>query len=95
MARDGCSRYAKLLAEKIVALLNATLKEKEAADKKLTPISKEVNAAALNGSNGRSNQLSVGRQPAGMAGDTAPWQQRRLRLAHLQSRAGAEAAAID
>ena len=48
----GVREYAKLLGQKeIVALLDATLKEEEAADKKLTLIAKEVNAAALNGSN--------------------------------------------
>ena len=33
-----------------MALLDATLKEEEAADKKLTLIAKDVNAAALGGS---------------------------------------------
>ena len=47
----GVREYARLLGQKeIVALLDATLKEEEAADKKLTLIAKEVNAAALNGS---------------------------------------------
>ena len=47
----GVREYARLLGQKeIVALLDATLKEEEAADKKLTQIAKEVNAAALNGS---------------------------------------------
>jgi ferritin-like metal-binding protein YciE len=44
----GVREYAKLLGQKeIMALLDATLKEEEAADKKLTLIAKEVNAAAL------------------------------------------------
>jgi ferritin-like metal-binding protein YciE len=34
----------------IMALLDETLKEEEAADKKLTQIAKEVNVAALNAS---------------------------------------------
>ena len=47
----GVREYAKLLGEKeIMALLDETLKEEEAADKKLTQIAKEVNAAALVGS---------------------------------------------
>jgi ferritin-like metal-binding protein YciE len=47
----GVREYAKLLGQKeIMALLDATLKEEEAADKKLTVIAKEVNAAAMNGS---------------------------------------------
>jgi ferritin-like metal-binding protein YciE len=47
----GVREYAKLLGQKeIMALLDATLKEEEAADKKLTQIAKEVNVAALNGS---------------------------------------------
>ena len=47
----GVREYAKLLGQKeIMALLDATLKEEEAADKKLTVIAKEVNAAALEGS---------------------------------------------
>jgi ferritin-like metal-binding protein YciE len=47
----GVREYAKLLGQKeIMALLDATLKEEEAADKKLTRIAKEVNVAALNGS---------------------------------------------
>jgi ferritin-like metal-binding protein YciE len=46
----GVREYAKLLGQKeIVALLDATLKEEEAADKKLTLVAKEVNAAALTG----------------------------------------------
>ncbi len=46
----GVREYARLLGQKqIVALLDATLKEEEAADRKLTLIAKEVNAAALNG----------------------------------------------
>ncbi len=48
---DAHEAYAKLLGQKeIMALLDATLKEEEAADKKLTQIAKEVNVAALNGS---------------------------------------------
>jgi ferritin-like metal-binding protein YciE len=44
----GVREYAKLLGQKeIMGLLDATLKEEEAADKKLTLIAKEVNAAAL------------------------------------------------
>ena len=40
-----------LLGQKdIMALLDATLKEEEAADKKLTQVAKEVNAAALGSS---------------------------------------------
>ena len=47
----GVREYARLLGQKeIAALLDATLKEEEAADKKLTLIAKEVNSAALNGS---------------------------------------------
>ena len=47
----GVREYAKLLGQKeIMALLDATLKEEEAADKKLTQIAKAVNVAALNGS---------------------------------------------
>jgi ferritin-like metal-binding protein YciE len=47
----GVREYAKLLGQKeIMTLLDATLKEEEAADKKLTQIAKEVNVAALNGS---------------------------------------------
>lgn len=47
----GVREYAKLLGQReIMALLDATLKEEEAADKKLTQIAKEVNVAALNGS---------------------------------------------
>jgi ferritin-like metal-binding protein YciE len=47
----GVREYAKLLGQKeIMALLDATLKEEEAADKKLTLIAKEVNAAALGNS---------------------------------------------
>jgi ferritin-like metal-binding protein YciE len=43
----GVREYAKLLGQKeIMALLDQTLKEEEAADKKLTMIAKEVNAAA-------------------------------------------------
>jgi ferritin-like metal-binding protein YciE len=49
----GVREYAKLLGQKeIMALLDATLKEEEAADKKLTQIAREVNAAALKGSPG-------------------------------------------
>jgi ferritin-like metal-binding protein YciE len=44
----GVREYAKLLGQReIMSLLDATLKEEEAADKKLTQIAKEVNAAAL------------------------------------------------
>jgi ferritin-like metal-binding protein YciE len=44
----GVREFARLLGqEEIVELLDATLKEEEAADKKLTQIAKEVNAAAL------------------------------------------------
>jgi ferritin-like metal-binding protein YciE len=44
----GVREYAKLLGQReIMALLDATWKEEEAADKKLTQIAKEVNAAAL------------------------------------------------
>jgi ferritin-like metal-binding protein YciE len=47
----GVREYARLLGKKeIMALLDATLKEEEAADKKLTQIAREVNVAALNGS---------------------------------------------
>ena len=47
----GVREFARLLGQKeIVALLDATLKEEEAADKKLTLVAKEVNAAALGGS---------------------------------------------
>ena len=47
----GVREYAKQLGQReIMALLDATLKEEEAADKKLTQIAKEVNVAALNGS---------------------------------------------
>jgi ferritin-like metal-binding protein YciE len=47
----GAREYAKVLGQKeIMALLDATLKEEEAADKKLTLIAKEVNAAALGNS---------------------------------------------
>jgi ferritin-like metal-binding protein YciE len=47
----GVREYAKLLGQKdIMALLDETLKEEEAADKKLTQIAKEVNAAALGNS---------------------------------------------
>jgi ferritin-like metal-binding protein YciE len=47
----GVREYAKLLGQKdIMALLDETLKEEEAADKKLTMIAKEVNAAALGNS---------------------------------------------
>ena len=39
---------ARLLGQKeIMALLDETLKEEEAADKKLTQVAKEVNSAAL------------------------------------------------
>ena len=52
----GVREYAKLLGQReIVALLDATLKEEEAADKKLTQIAKEVNAAALNRSTEEDN----------------------------------------
>jgi ferritin-like metal-binding protein YciE len=44
----GVREYAKLLRQKeIMALLDATLKEEEAADKKLTMIAKQINVAAL------------------------------------------------
>jgi ferritin-like metal-binding protein YciE len=44
----GVREYAKLLGQReIMALLDETLQEEEAADKKLTQIAKEVNAAAL------------------------------------------------
>jgi ferritin-like metal-binding protein YciE len=44
----GVREYAKLLGRReIMALLDETLQEEEAADKKLTQIAKEVNAAAL------------------------------------------------
>jgi len=47
----GVREYAKLLGQKqIMALLDETLKEEEAADKKLTQVAKEVNAAALESS---------------------------------------------
>ena len=47
----GVREYARLLGQReIMALLDATLKEEEAADKKLTQIAKEVNAAALDAS---------------------------------------------
>ena len=47
----GVREYARLLGQReIMALLDATLKEEEAADKKLTQIAKEVNAAALDDS---------------------------------------------
>ena len=47
----GVREYAKLLGQRdIMALLDETLKEEEAADKKLTLIAKEVNAAALGNS---------------------------------------------
>ena len=47
----GVREYARLLGHKdIVALLDATFKEEEAADKKLTLVAKDVNAAALGGS---------------------------------------------
>lgn len=47
----GVREYAKLLGQKeIMALLDATLKEEETADKKLTLIAKQVNAAALGNS---------------------------------------------
>jgi ferritin-like metal-binding protein YciE len=47
----GVREYAKLLGQnEIMALLDETLKEEEAADKKLTKIAKEVNAAALGSS---------------------------------------------
>jgi ferritin-like metal-binding protein YciE len=47
----GVREYARLLGQKeIMALLDATLKEEEAADKKLTQIAKEVNSAALSAS---------------------------------------------
>jgi ferritin-like metal-binding protein YciE len=57
MAGDGGVReYTRLRGQRdIVALLDATLKEEEAADKKLTQIAKEVNAAALNGSTEEDN----------------------------------------
>jgi ferritin-like metal-binding protein YciE len=52
----GVREYARLLGQReIMALLDATLKEEEAADKKLTQIAKEVNAAALNGSKAENN----------------------------------------
>jgi ferritin-like metal-binding protein YciE len=52
----GVREYARLLGQReIMALLDATLKEEEAADKKLTQIAKEVNAAALAGSNSGKN----------------------------------------
>jgi ferritin-like metal-binding protein YciE len=44
----GVREFAKLLGQKeIMALLDETLKEEEAADKKLTQVAKEVNSAAL------------------------------------------------
>ena len=44
----GVREYAKLLGHRdIVPLLDATLKEEEAADKKLTMIAKKVNSAAM------------------------------------------------
>jgi ferritin-like metal-binding protein YciE len=44
----GVREFAKLLGQQeIMGLLEETLKEEEAADKKLTQIAKEVNAAAL------------------------------------------------
>jgi ferritin-like metal-binding protein YciE len=47
----GVREYARLLGQKeIMSLLDQTLKEEEAADKKLTQIAKEVNAAALQAS---------------------------------------------
>lgn len=47
----GVREFAKLLGQKeIMALLDATLKEEEAADKKLTDIAKGVNTAALHDS---------------------------------------------
>lgn len=48
MAGYGCVReYAQILGQKdIASLLDATLKEEEAADKKLGMIAKKVNAAA-------------------------------------------------
>jgi ferritin-like metal-binding protein YciE len=47
----GAREYARLLGQKEIAgLLDATLKEEEAADKKLTQVAKEVNAAALEAS---------------------------------------------
>jgi len=47
----GAREFAKLLGQReIMALLDETLKEEEAADKKLTLIAKEVNAAALGNS---------------------------------------------
>jgi ferritin-like metal-binding protein YciE len=48
MAGYGCVReYARILGQKeIVSLLNETLKEEEAADKKLGTIAKQVNANA-------------------------------------------------
>lgn len=49
----GVREYAKLLGHKdIMTLLDSTLKEEEAADKKLTQIAKKVNAAALENSAG-------------------------------------------
>jgi ferritin-like metal-binding protein YciE len=45
----GVREFAKLLGQKdIMDLLDETLKEEEAADKKLTQVAKEVNSAALN-----------------------------------------------
>jgi ferritin-like metal-binding protein YciE len=47
----GVREYARLLGQKeIMTLLDETLQEEEAADKKLTMIAKEVNAAALGAS---------------------------------------------
>jgi ferritin-like metal-binding protein YciE len=44
----GVREFAKLLGQKeIMNLLDETLKEEEAADKKLTQVAKEVNSAAL------------------------------------------------
>jgi ferritin-like metal-binding protein YciE len=44
----GVREFAKLLGQKeIMDLLDETLKEEEAADKKLTQVAKEVNSAAL------------------------------------------------
>ncbi len=50
-AYGGVREYAKLLGHSdIVQLLEATLKEEEAADKKLTTVAKSVNSAALKNS---------------------------------------------
>lgn len=47
----GVREFAKLLGQReIMSLLNETLKEEEAADKKLTQVAKLVNSAALNAS---------------------------------------------